>query len=967
MAVPISNVTRRQVYSPSGAGGAGPYSFTFEILANTDIAVYKDDTLLTLTTHYTVTINANGTGSVTITAAGLALSPTSPTQYAIVGNRTIQRTSDFTTGGDFFANTINDELDQQTIFAQQNSEGLQRALTAPQTDPTSIDMTLPRASVRANKTLAFDSNGDPTTGEVIGDNRGNWSAAVAYNKRDIVKDTSNGNVYYANTSHTSSGSQPISTNADSAKWDLIVDNASAGSSATAAAASASAAATSASNASTSASNASTSATNAAASASTASTQASNASTSATNAAASASTASTQASNASTSATNAAASASTASTQASNASTSASNASTSATNAANSASTATTQATNASNSASAASTSASNASTSATNAANSATASASSATSAAASAAAAAASFDAFDDIYLGAKSSDPSVDNDGNALTTGDQYFNTTANELRVYNGSTWQAASTVGGTVTNLTVTNGASIQGLTVGRGAGAVSNNTAVGLTALAANTTGSRNSGFGAYALYVNTTGANNTAVGHASMFTNTTGIENSAVGDSALRLNTTGSNNSAFGTSALYSNTTASNNTAIGYQAGYSNTTGAQLTALGVAALYNNTTGSNNTAVGREALLANTTGLNNTATGANSLLANTTGSYNTSIGQQSLYSNTTASNNTAVGYQAGYTQTGTTQDNTYLGYQAGYTNTARSNAFLGAFAGYAATSGGFNTFVGCSAGDSVTSGSKNTILGRYNGNQNSLDIRTASNYIVLSDGDGNPKLQIDNSTGGNIFWLGERIENSSSNNLVVNNANSIRINIDCDNNNPDGESFVIGKNQRSIDNNNKLFEVLETGTVVLPFGQIKFPATQNASSDANTLDDYEEGLWTPAFSSTGATFSYANQFGSYVKIGQMVLAQVYINATASGTTTNDCLLTGLPFTSSTANASFAQYGAGVWSTSTIAVNPLVNANGATTVTLWKQGSVSIQTAADMSGKYLVGTIMYRSNS
>ena len=76
MAIPISNVTRRQVYAPSGAGGAGPYAFTFEILANTDIAVYKDDTLLTLTTHYTVTINANGTGSVTITAAGLALSPT---------------------------------------------------------------------------------------------------------------------------------------------------------------------------------------------------------------------------------------------------------------------------------------------------------------------------------------------------------------------------------------------------------------------------------------------------------------------------------------------------------------------------------------------------------------------------------------------------------------------------------------------------------------------------------------------------------------------------------------------------------------------------------------------------------------------------------------------------------------------------------------------------------------------------
>jgi hypothetical protein len=162
MAVPISNVTRRQVYAPSGAGGAGPYAFTFEILANTDIAVYKDDTLLTLTTHYTVTINANGTGSVTITAAGLSLEPTSPTQYAIVGNRTISRSSDFTTGGDFFANTLNDELDQQTIFAQQNAEAIQRALVAPQTDPTSINMTLPRAVSRAGRYLAFDTFGNPT-------------------------------------------------------------------------------------------------------------------------------------------------------------------------------------------------------------------------------------------------------------------------------------------------------------------------------------------------------------------------------------------------------------------------------------------------------------------------------------------------------------------------------------------------------------------------------------------------------------------------------------------------------------------------------------------------------------------------------------------------------------------------------------------------------------------------------------
>lgn len=433
MPIQINNVLRRVVFA---ASGTGPYAFTFEILAAGDIAVYKDDTLLTLTTDYTVSINANGTGSVTLTA-----SPTGATQIAIVGNRTIQRTTDFTTGGDFFANTINDELDQQTIFAQQNAEGLARALSAPQTDPTTINMTLPRAAIRANKLLAFDSTGNPTATDQIGSYRGNWASGTAYFLRDLVKDTTNNNIYQVNTNHTSSGSQPLSTNANASKYDLIVDAASAASSAAAAASSASAAASSASAASTSA-------TNAASSASSASTSASNASTSATNAASSASTASTAATNASNSATSAATSASSASTSATSASNSASTATTQATNASNSAtaaassaSSASTSATNAASSASSASTNATNAATSATNAATSASNAASSATSAQAAQTAAEAAYDNFDDRYLGAKSSDPTLDNDGNALITGALYFNTTAGEMRVYSGSAWIAA----------------------------------------------------------------------------------------------------------------------------------------------------------------------------------------------------------------------------------------------------------------------------------------------------------------------------------------------------------------------------------------------------------------------------------------------------------------------------------------------------------------------------------------------
>ncbi len=446
---PISPVVRRVVYT--GSAGVGPYAFTFEILTQTDIDVYVNATLQTLTTNYTVTINANGTGSVTLVTAA-----TGADRITIVGARDITRASDYVTGGDFTAASLNVELDQQTIFNQQNAESLGRAILAPVTDPSNINMVLPVQTSRAGKILAFDSSGNPVVGEDIGNWRGNWAAGVAYTVRDLVKDASNSNVYRVNTAHTSSGTTPLTSNVDYAKFDLVVDAAAAGASAAAAAASASAAAGSASSASTSASNASTSASNAASSASTATTQATNASTSATAAASSASsasssasTATTQASNASTSATNAANSAtsasnsaSTATTQATNASNSATAAATSASNAANSASTATTQATNASNSATAASTSASNASTSATNAANSATASANSATSAAASAASAAALLDNFDDRYLGAKTADPALDNDGNALILGALYFNTTDGVMKVYTASGWIAAS---------------------------------------------------------------------------------------------------------------------------------------------------------------------------------------------------------------------------------------------------------------------------------------------------------------------------------------------------------------------------------------------------------------------------------------------------------------------------------------------------------------------------------------------
>jgi hypothetical protein len=145
------------------------------------------------------------------------------------------------------------------------------------------------------------------------------------------------------------------------------------------------------------------------------------------AASSASAAATSASNASTSATNSATSASASATSAAASLASQTAAATSQSAAASSASTASTQASNAS-------TSASNAATSATNASNS-------ATSAASSAASALAAFDSFDDRYLGAKATDPTVDNDGDPLNAGDLYYNTTSSVMKVYTGSAWVVA----------------------------------------------------------------------------------------------------------------------------------------------------------------------------------------------------------------------------------------------------------------------------------------------------------------------------------------------------------------------------------------------------------------------------------------------------------------------------------------------------------------------------------------------
>ena len=89
--------------------------------------------------------------------------------------------------------------------------------------------------------------------------------------------------------------------------------------------------------------------------------------------------------------------------------------------------------------------------------------------------------------------------------------------------------------------------------------------------------------------------------------------------------------------------------------------------------------------------------------------------------------------------------------------------------------------------------------------------------------------------------------------------------------------------------------------------------ISFPATASASSDANTLDDYEEGTWTPVLENTGAG-AYSLQGGAYVKVGKSVICTGVI-VKGSGTLTGIVAVPNLPFTSNNTYGSVAADSAG----------------------------------------------------
>lgn len=144
------------------------------------------------------------------------------------------------------------------------------------------------------------------------------------------------------------------------------------------------------------------------------------------------------------------------------------------------------------------------------------------------------------------------------------------------------------------------------------------------------------------------------------------------------------------------------------------------------------------------------------------------------------------------------------------------------------------------------------------------------------------------------------------------------------------------------------------------------GGIAFPATAVAVADANTLDDYEEGTFTPtiAFGGAAVGLTYGAQTGSYTKIGNTVRVNLTIQLSAKGSSTGAAVVSGLPFT---ASASYQFFGTGALTGATAGVgdamlNFRVNA-GAATCNLYKMAAGVLTQLTDAD--FTAATIIYMS--
>lgn len=140
--------------------------------------------------------------------------------------------------------------------------------------------------------------------------------------------------------------------------------------------------------------------------------------------------------------------------------------------------------------------------------------------------------------------------------------------------------------------------------------------------------------------------------------------------------------------------------------------------------------------------------------------------------------------------------------------------------------------------------------------------------------------------------------------------------------------------------------------------------VDFSANANAAGmTSELLDWYEEGGWTPAFTSTGATITQSFSGGVYTRVGRLITASLYVVvASVTGTTTNNLTIAGLPFASIAATEFGFSAAIGVHQFSGITPSMFMGKN-TTAINVYVAGTLNPATAAALAPGYYLATLSY----
>jgi len=213
-----------QKVSFNGDGSTTVFAYNYKIFAQTDLLVILRVTATGTETKQFISTNYSVSGVGTPTGGNVTMgtAPASGTTLTILRVQPNLQGLDLVPNDPFPAGNLEASLDKLTFMVQTHEEEIRRSIKASKANTISTTEFSISASDRANKVFSFDSLGDLNVTQELGTFRGSWAASTAYVQRDLVKDTTTNNIFIAKLAHTSSGSEPITTNTDAAKWALLL-------------------------------------------------------------------------------------------------------------------------------------------------------------------------------------------------------------------------------------------------------------------------------------------------------------------------------------------------------------------------------------------------------------------------------------------------------------------------------------------------------------------------------------------------------------------------------------------------------------------------------------------------------------------------------------------------------------------------------------------------------------------------